>query len=703
MDPINIAALVVASVAFIIALLQVIQQYVSSAPARIKVNRAAIGKWSTMNRYRWSFRYWQLQIEYAQPTMKADSMVKCIQHLEKSILREVVTSFPPPLRQQYTFGMSFGSGVGAQGERLVKAPTVVILDKGEPVKLSWRMRSMVENAQKRLLALNQGSSAHVKATWYNMMSDIVIDPLLPLNLNKVHETTLQALRRTADEKISAQLRERVEALMEHPEDRTYADAETVASNLDNPLLYVHASDLIQCALLLDMDPAGVSIEKNRYDMRGQFCSLSSQDTARSMNQPIVSYFSKPGHRHQLRNCNRYEAANLVKLSKGILCIGDSFASVGSWGYNGIEMLFSAASAKADGNRWQEIALKTEMIDVEDDTNQTWNGKWLTPLTPSFPFLMGLCAASAVANAFPRRLLTDRWTAKQREVSSRKAYQLLEATTGFLTSPQDLFSKILEDGRDLVVVEGYKVCNNWGPEYGGLRGWLTTNLAEFTYRISQCWKVDRSNNHQVPILSNLKNALRDGSLNRDWGTNYTQKRAEVNSQKGVSSDRGKLWRMQVGTLLFLQTMLFDTWLASHCEMIMNDGECSEYVAPTLVSQAEQARSRPENNVLEVTGWKKCRLDFTLHYLRRLANGRNGRSPSCMGVDDTPDASGAPLTVDVAVQEERWQDMPIGEARQWMTFDAVFTLRAVTTATRLELLKDSSVLLDLEEFDPLVRMM
>ncbi|KAE9411592.1 hypothetical protein BT96DRAFT_1011376 [Gymnopus androsaceus JB14] len=703
-NTVNVAALVVALVAFVVALLQVIQQYVSSAPARTKVNRAAIGKWSTLNRYRWSFRYWQMQVHYVQPTMKADVMVKCIHRLEDRILNEVIELFPPPHRRQYSFSIASVAGAGAQGERLITPPKVVIQDKdkGKPVELTWRMKATVENAQKRLFAVSQ-ASAHVKASWYNMMADIVVDPLLLKS--QFHETELMeelvSIRARGEEKVTPQIRKRIKALMENDK-QTYADAEAVASDLDNPALYVHASDLIQCALLLDMDPAEVDIQMSRYDMRGQFCSLASYGVINSANQPMLCYFSKPGHWHQVRSCSRSEASNLLKSAKGTLCIGDSFASVSSWGYNSVEMIFRAASAKANGNGWQEISLKDQMVDVEDDSNEAWNGKWLTPLTPSFPFLMGICGASAVANAFPRRFI-DRWPARQRELASRKAYRLVEATTGFFTSPQNLFSKMLEDGRDVAVVEGFKVCNNWGCEYGGLRGWLVTNLAEFTYRISQCWKVqvEYQPNYQVPILSNLKHVLRDGSLNRAWGVNYTQKRAEAHGQKGTNSDRNNLWRMQISTLLFLQIMLFDSWLASHCEMLMNNGESSEYTAPAPLALAEQAKNSDENNTLMTTGWRKCRAEFTVHYLRRLANGRNGRSPSCIGVEEVPDET--PVSIDIAVQEERWQDMPIGGARQWMIFDAVFTLRAITMAARLESLKDSSVLLDLRSFDPLVRMM
>ncbi|KAF9065385.1 hypothetical protein BDP27DRAFT_1228912, partial [Rhodocollybia butyracea] len=349
--------------------------------------------------------------------------------------------------------------------------------------------------------------------------------------------------------------------------------------------------------------------------------------------------------------------------------------------------------------WQEISLKDQMVDVEDDTNETWNGKWLMPRTPSFPFFTGICGAGAVANAFPQRFI-DRWPARQRELASRKAYQLIEDIAGFLTSPRDFYSKIFEDERDVVVPEGFKVCNGWGCEYGGLRGWLITNLAEFTYRISQCWKVEyQPNTHHVPILSNLKHVLRDGSLNRAWGVNYTQKRTEVYSQKGTASDRNKIWRMQVSTLLFLQIMLFDSWLGNHCDMLMNNGESSEYTAPVSLTLAAKARNHPDN-VEETSGWKKCRVDFTVHYLRRLANGRNGRSPSCIGVEEVLDEGF--VTVDKAVQEERWQDMPIGGALQWMIFDAVFTLWAITMAARLEIMKNSSVLLDLGSVDPLVRM-
>jgi hypothetical protein len=96
-------------------------------------------------------------------------------------------------------------------------------------------------------------------------------------------------------------------------------------------------------------------------------------------------------------------------------------------------------------------------------------------------------------------------------------------------------------------------------------------------------------------------------------------------------------------------------------------------------------------LVVNAWKRSRVTFTMYYLERLAVGVGGRGTSCM----TPDGE--------RLDSSRgWSHMPVGRASDWADVDAVLTLRAVVMMARLELMKNSDALLDLQEMDPMLQM-
>ncbi|KAF5335857.1 hypothetical protein D9758_016703 [Tetrapyrgos nigripes] len=758
MDPVNLAALIIAGIAFIIALLQVIQQYLSTAQARGKVNRASIGQWNKLNRYRWSFRHWQIRVEYLQPTLKIDNVLDSAHLGEQLILKDVINAFPSRLRQKYTFGVSLHIEKGTRGQLLTRIKIDITDSSGKAVSmLPKNLQGAKEHGEKRLQMLTKVASTHVKATWYNMMTDLVVDPLLLVEMER--DSRKSAPSSSAPVSRASFTRQKKLFLLPGPgpltlaqwkvlydkpvpkkkepedpvlnsavhvhyyqippneyrspassdaskftEEPAYVDAETVRSNLDNPILYIHASDLIKSALLLDMDPEGVDVREHKYDMRSQFCSLSS----RVVHSPVVSYVGKPGHRYELRNCSATECRNVIHLAEGTLMVGSVVASIALWGYNAMDELFTTVIDQVTGPHWQQITdIRERVPGLEDDTHETWNGKWADPVTPFFPVLLGLSGSPTVANAFPRRLLS-KWTPQARQMAAKKAYRLVEEdpSAGFIFSPRHLFSKMFGEQQDvdiLVMSDGYKICNGWGSVYGGVRGWLVGDLTEFTYRMSQCWgRPEGCERYAVPMLSSLKSALKAGSLNRDWGLAYNQNRP----------DRGNTWRMHVNALLVLQLLLFDTWLASQADIMAGDGSC-ELTAPADVESAKKIKSLPEYEQ-RVTGWKRTRCQLTRDYLNRLADGLEGKGASCMGLndetsstsEDVEDSSSTTVIQDdkdVETLEKGWEGMRIGEPGQWARFDAVVTLRAVTMAARLELLKDSSVLLDCqEELDPLVQM-
>lgn len=51
---------------------------------------------------------------------------------------------------------------------------------------------------------------------------------------------------------------------------------------------------------------------------------------------------------------------------------------------------------------------------------------------------------------------------------------------------------------------------------------------------------------------------------------------------------------------------------------------------------------------------------------------------------------------------WANMINGDTHNWASLDAVLTLRAIIMVVRVELMKGSSMLLDLQEVDPTIEL-
>ncbi|KAJ7697835.1 hypothetical protein B0H17DRAFT_1130114 [Mycena rosella] len=96
--------------------------------------------------------------------------------------------------------------------------------------------------------------------------------------------------------------------------------------------------------------------------------------------------------------------------------------------------------------------------------------------------------------------------------------------------------------------------------------------------------------------------------------------------------------------------------------------------------------PDDAKGRTTGWKRSRSQFIRLYLARLADGIIGEDGTRIGVS-------CPAG---------WEGMERGEPTDWAMLDAVLSLRAAVMATRFELLSNTDVFLELQEFDPMIRM-
>ncbi|KAJ6540735.1 hypothetical protein B0H19DRAFT_1269281 [Mycena capillaripes] len=97
----------------------------------------------------------------------------------------------------------------------------------------------------------------------------------------------------------------------------------------------------------------------------------------------------------------------------------------------------------------------------------------------------------------------------------------------------------------------------------------------------------------------------------------------------------------------------------------------------------------------TGYKRCRVQFIRHYLARLAEGTHAvKGEFQVGVSCMSPGGGLGI--------EGWQEMPKGDATDWAILDAALSLRAVMMVTRLELLHNTDIFLELRELDPMIRM-
>ena len=628
-----LTALIVALAALTVSLLQMVQQYASSTATRGKVNRAAIGVWANRNKYGWTFREWRLRIKYARPECSAKLYLNRMERSEKRKTKSTALA---------EYDLTWVADVADNGPGLgAHKATLIITRPGDEAQASIPLSKLTRSQRAAVAALekeirgSQTRESPCKATWCNMITDLGMDPL-------------------------------------DLEGDEYVDADTISNALDTPTTYIQMSDVISFGFLLDMELTKANVQERVVDMIGRHCNITTH-----YQQGIGMLTRYSGLAPRVPNpvashCSSKELSILLRTAHGVLQVGDSFASIVSWGFNSVDHIFAAAQTLVGGKEWEEVDIRGVMHEIDPDSSPRWRGKWSTPTVPALPFVLSLCSNMAVANAFPHQYL-EQWKIEHRAMASQAASSRILDKVGFVEAPTTLFESMERNNIDIMVADDFKTAPNWGCEYGGLRGWLTTNFFEFTARMSKCWIVSKLTD-ELPVLPILKPQLVHGTLNANWGRQF-------NASQRNEDNEGR--RMRANSLLWLQIVMFDTWIAREVEMIMTGRTPADLSVPVDGTSAAHA-TLMAGNTLRTSGWKAARIAFTRHYLARLAEGANGLAAGCLS------------------EEERWNGMPEGNASDWANLDAVLTLRAVVMVARLELMKDSSALLELRDLDPMIQM-
>ncbi|KAJ7631589.1 hypothetical protein DFH06DRAFT_1438726 [Mycena polygramma] len=354
---------------------------------------------------------------------------------------------------------------------------------------------------------------------------------------------------------------------------------------------------------------------------------------------LARYTSKPHHVHDMQSCSPPEIHALVNIAQGYQFIGDVCAHMTDWGYNSVDIHLVNSD-------WFEMTTKGR-FHCEGDKDAQWNGHWTDPATTRVGFLLSHCGNPAIANSFPHSLLRE-WRHSDGRLSVQRANDFVNQTIGFIESP------------------------------------IQAALASRT----NCARSD-----QVPILPEIRRLLDSGDFGVDWGRTFNTKRFD-------RDDRG--WKANGNTVCWLQIMLFDSWIARRVDqMILGPTATVDSAVPVDMNTANicaiSAVTGGDSSRGRTTGWKRSRAQFIRYYLARLADGI------------TPAQGGLRIGVSCMSRGGRigaagWQGMPVGAASDWAVLDAVLSLRAMVTvmATRMELLKNTDVFLELHEFDPMIRM-
>ncbi|KAJ7697852.1 hypothetical protein B0H17DRAFT_1130132 [Mycena rosella] len=338
---------------------------------------------------------------------------------------------------------------------------------------------------------------------------------------------------------------------------SYFDADTIPSALDNPPMHIHFSDLIACGVTLDMKVIHADLRRPAIHMTGEYCNIMSQE--QSGVGIIARYTCKPDHVHHLQTCLRSELHTLVTVAKGYLRVGDAGAHMTDWGYNSVDALFAIHLAQVPPTQeWCQMAvMDTFRPRCEGNGDIQWSGNWNDPATTRVGFLLTHCGNSAVANSFPHSLLSE-WPTPDRIVAGQSACNAVNQGIGFIEAPHNFCS--LLHSHD-VVMNAYKLANNWGAEFGGIRGWSMSTLAEFVKKASECWIVDSQVN-QVPVLPTLRRLLEQGEFSPEWGRKYSAKMITFDQE-------AKGWVPRAETMCWIQIMLLDTWIAAKMGNVRSD--------------------------------------------------------------------------------------------------------------------------------------
>ncbi|KAJ7912910.1 hypothetical protein B0H13DRAFT_1712826 [Mycena leptocephala] len=650
----EITALLVSLVALVIAVFQVVQQYVGTLAVRNKIGPAAIGVWAKNNTREWSKREWKLRQFYLEPELTWEGVRKCLlwQRLEEL---KIISAL-----DKYDVTMSTSVAVSSRGPRSAGPRRLNLCHRGDEAQmpvphgsLSRMERHALDRYHEVLERRDSIRRTPCTATWYNMMCDLVGDPL--------------------------------DLLKSGGSDFDLPDS--IPSALDNPTMHIHLSDLIIMGSILDMEITHLDVWKPAVNMAGPYCNITSQH---QQSVGMTAWYSaKPNHVHRLQPCLPREILMLAATAQGYLKIGGLSAPITSWGYNSVELLFKSADATCDGEGWNHIANHFyPHLEGDDATSTQWGGRWNSARSPRVGLVLTCCGSPAVANSFPHRLIAG-WEPPRRGQACKTAFRWINDGVGFVEAPGGFCSALMVEG--VVLNDEYKLTNNWGAEDGGIRGWCMGSGAEFVKMVAPLWRVDTQSEH-VPILPLIRPLLENGTVDSSWGRTYNSSRIKFSGRLYSASASNAQASAQM--LLFTQVMLFDTFIARRVDLMMQ-GTADEAAVPvdilTAANYAQLAREAGAGG----TGHKKSRSTFMMYYLARLADGaaveENGMpvSVSCMS---SPGSSIGPAG---------WAGMP-GNANDWAMIDAVLTLRAVVMAARLELMYDTSGLLDLQDFDPVIRM-
>ncbi|KAJ7807819.1 hypothetical protein B0H14DRAFT_3763642 [Mycena olivaceomarginata] len=685
-SPTEITAFVVALVALVIALLQVVQQYMASSILRSKVGRAAIGTWAQRNRLRLNLSEFKFRQEYLQPTLTWGRVIVCVMAQKKAEL-----NFVSALGDRFHVGTSSGSVFLAlawpesHGFGFLKSEARPKPKPGLSLALASKPKShgfwrgicvlfgfgLTKSQAKPTIIpwLGFGFGTKAKKPWlFGLRPKPEKHYPAVLQLIEVPRTSLSWADRRAVTRHAKFLADRHNArraiciaswsnmmaslvgnpvyLAEYSSESDeeddlfgskvcpYRDADTIPSALDNPPLDIHFTDLISCGVALDMEIRGYDLHKPALHMTSQYCSIVSQE--HSGVGVIARYMHNPNHVHHIETCTPHEVDYLVKTAKGYLRIGDFLAHTTDWGYNSVNALFGIVVSRAPTDDWHQIAIGEQFRPLcEGDGDIQWKGRWSRPMTTRVGLLLTHCGNPAIANSFPHSLLSE-WPDFDRIFEGSRPNPMYAVTT-IRRAPK---SRKFPDN-PLVELPG------------------------------ACWEVD-SQAEEVPILGDLRALLQEGGLTPTWGKKYTSKLKRF-------SDEQPGWKAEAQTLCWIQCMMLDTWIARRASVPV-DSVTAKNCAKMAVAGDDEFKGK-------TTGWKRCRAAFSSHYLTRLADG-------IIEVD-----TGASVGVSCATG---WKEMPKGSPNDWATLDAVLSLRAVVMATRLELMYNTDVFLELLEFDPMIRM-
>ncbi|KAG8862194.1 hypothetical protein FRC20_011317 [Serendipita sp. 405] len=604
---------------------------------------AAIGLWARKNRQYWRIWKGKLYIKYARPSLSTSEFLQAMeaQGRERQSNLEVLTNYK--VTEQATISET------KDGVKMRGALEIILTRRGmedaTPVPITT-LRGREREAANSLLKVNKrlfSATPPTKATWCSLICDLGLD--------------LLTLRGTGE----------------------YVSADTISSVLDAPPMHIRMSDLIHFGLLLEMKLVEVDELKRILNMTGRYCSLVSkhQDGVGMLcRYAAMSLGTQPA----VKRTSGQEAQMLCESADGMIYIGDCMMLITSFGFNSVDAIMKHVLRHCQGNKWQEISLKAFLRNAEADGQLAYEGKWSNPPTPITGLLMAMCGNIGVGNAFPHETIHN-WTPEMISVATREAFQAAQSQPGVVVAPRDIFQRIWDAGTDIMIMDEFKAVNNYGCQFGGIRGWLSTNMAAFTLKMSQVWTCERENRHgfqPVPILSQLLPVLRAGALSQSWGEDYN-----------FNQEKGNGWRLPATALLWLQISLLDTWLARHVDVMVQESAMPELSVPATLQAAELCAQSANSVLNQSTGWNPPRLRFCRMYLARLANGVGQMGSSFMSTAQT-------------FEDRRmgWKEMPIGTEEEWVMVDAVLTLRAACQHTRLMLMMDSSPLLRLRKFDPVL---